>query len=631
MFHLEPLTGGLVTARDASLLSPGELTAALNGIYRPFNAALSPIRGRAAFGSAVGAAVRGLRATPFEGFGLSSTRLVIAHGTIWQTGIGASWTTFRTGLAADRRLEAVAFENQYFLTNGSDVSVVFGGATFSGHGMQPTEENDTLVSLVAGGGAWNESGGPATGLYFYWITEYDSVNDIESAYTSVVGGDAVDVVNDDDTVRVAIQYGQAAYLTLHNANATHWRVYRDAGPGTLAVTPSNFPSGFRLGEVAIPGAPAITNFDDTGIVSNTPYNFLSLSIAGGPALLIQRDTVPPIWSTGDIFEDSLVTNDVAEPSVVRYSFPGKPHSFPSLYFVGFNTKQQDEVTCIRSLDAVCIVGMQGQVWRLNYLPNETDSEFSRGRCREIISASSGIVGPDAACIFTPVEGNSRVAYVSHDGLYMTDGLRTQLLTMDIDWDTLVDKTALSGCLLVNVQHLYSLFFYFVANGSGGLPNNRALHLSYHPQHLKEGGYLKVSGPSSLEAWAADYSGNSFRAFAGSTAATVMEEDVTAGVSTMTAQTRLIYPREGSIDTETRIDEVRILVGAFTGGTFDVALRRRKSDADIFTDASAVFVPSATENRLVSLHVDGRAEAYGAVLHASADLHYIGFKTDVTQR
>ncbi len=627
--HIEPLTNGLVTARDPSLLGPGELVRAASALYRPFNHALSPIKGRAVFGNAIGVNISGLRAIPFEADGTTTTRLIVAHGTSWQTGTGGAWTTIRS-VTTGLRIEAIGFDNTYFLCNGTDVPQVLDSTlTLNRHGMFPTapgtadELNDTGPSNT--GGDWSAVGLDA---YEYWFTEYDTALDIESASGPPDVENVGYAGSNTGTVNLTI-----AYPTLHNPTTDTLRIYRGVtGLGISGgVIPDNyatsFPFGVLIGTVAVAGSPVNVTFSDTGIVSDTPYPSLTISVAGAAAVSISRDGEPPTWSTGDVFEDSIVVNDVANPGLVRYSFPGLPHSFPELYFVGFNTKQVDRVTCIKSLDAVCVIGLQSQVWRLNYLPNETDSEFSRGRCREIISANHGIVGPDAACLFTPVEGNSRVAYVSHDGLYATDGIRTQLLTMDLDWDALVNKSLLSNCLLVNVQHLWSLFFYYTSAG-GSAPNDRVLHLSYHPQHLKEGGYLKVSGPTSLEGRAADYANNSSRTFSATNS--VQEEDVTAGAVTMTAETRFIYPEGADLSTEIHAQRVRILTGPFNGaGTFNAAFTRRKSNAAKATDTSKAYTPHASENQLIEMELHARAEAVGMVLNTQADTAYVAFEYDVS--
>ena len=68
MILTEPLSGGLVTSRgDSSLLRPGELTLATNGVYRPDLEGICPIKERGNFGGDQSGAVTGLRAIPFDG------------------------------------------------------------------------------------------------------------------------------------------------------------------------------------------------------------------------------------------------------------------------------------------------------------------------------------------------------------------------------------------------------------------------------------------------------------------------------------------------------------------------------------------------------------------------------------
>lgn len=626
MLHLEPLTGGLVTARDASLLDVGELTLTNDGIYRPFNQALSPIRARVTFGSAIGVNISGLRAIPFEGD--SSTRVIVAHGTSWQVGTGGAWSTVFTPTAG-LRIEAIHYNNQYFLSNGTDTPQVINSASaLITHGMNITDPAGNELNDLGPantGGDWTVVG---VDQYEYWFTEYDSVNGIESAS----GAPDVDNLSSPGSttgvVRLQIEYGGAQYLIKHNTNATHWRLYRGiTGVGDPAPTnyATSFPFGVLIREIAIPGgAPAAVITTDEGIVSTIPYAALTISVAGAGAVDISRDTVPPFWNTGDLFEDQLAVNDAADKSILRYSFPGLPHSFPNLYFIGFETKQADEITHIRSIGEALVVGLKAQIWRVNYLPNETDSEFNRGRCKELISANHGIMGYDAATPFTMVDGSTLLAYVSHDGLYATDGFKTRLLTMDIDWEALVNPAALSSAILINVQHLWTLFLYYTRAGSTYPPHDGVLALSYHPQHIKEGGFLKVSGPLTLSTRAADYATVGFVALAGLT--NVLKEDITTETGTFSARTRLIYPEEGSLDTETAVERVRILTGPFSAaGTFNVALRRRKSNTADATDTSKVYVPPTSGNQLLNIELHGRAEAFGATINSQADVHYIGFE------
>jgi hypothetical protein len=344
MLHTEPLTDGLVTARDPSLLGPGELVRAESGLYRPFNHALSPIKGRAVFGTAIGVNIDGLRAIPFEADGTTTTRLIVAHGTSWQTGTGGAWTTIRS-VTTGLRIEAIGFDNTYFLSNGVDVpQVINSSLTLNRHGMFPTDTDEISPGgALTTGGDWSAVG---TGWYEYWFTEYDSNLDIESA---TLGDDILidrpigNALENAWQVNVTIDYGGVAYPILHNSNATHWRLYRgitSIGSGSsIGTYETSFPNGLLIEQIAIPGgAPAPVTTQDPGTVGTTPYAFLTISVAGSAAVNIARDREPPTWSTGDVFEDSLVVNDTANPGLVRYSFPRPTTLLPRVVFRRFQYK-----------------------------------------------------------------------------------------------------------------------------------------------------------------------------------------------------------------------------------------------------------------------------------------------------
>lgn len=559
MIHTEPLSGGLVTSRgDGSLLEVGELRLATNGVYRPDLDGICPIKARDNFGGSQSGAVTGLRAIPFDGEAdfpvliVRATNWIVVQAVAGDTNVGSSKSNAT-------RIEAIHTNNKYVLSNGvaGQAAVLSSDLTSIGHGMVASEADDFNLSAQGAGGGWNSDTG--LGFFWYWITEYDSVNDIESAAT---GDDVVEVLAISDTIRVAIQYGLGPYVSLHNANADKWRIYR-AGPtasseGAAEGYDTQFPIGLLVGTADIPETPGITNFDDDGTPGTTPYRILSISAEGSAAVDISRDGVPPTFNTGDIFEDQLVVNDITEEAIVRYSYPGLIHSFPSLYFVRpGNTKQHDKVTYIRALGEVCVVGLENQIWRLNYLPNETDSEFHRGRCKQPITSNHGIMGFDAATLFTIEDGAPLLAYVSHDGLHMTNGFKTFTLTDDLKWDDLVALDELDQSLLVNHQDLFCLLFYYSSKGTT-FPNDSVLALSYHPRHLKEGGKLKVAGPWSLTTYAADY--GDFKAFVGNALRIKVEDQ--GALQTMSLKTRLIYPQQ-RIDTETSIERIWALTGEAT--------------------------------------------------------------------
>lgn len=241
-------------------------------------------------------------------------------------------------------------------------------------------------------------------------------------------------------------------------------------------------------------------------LSGQPYQTVIVSEAG-ITTAYSANMPPPVATTGDIFEDQMILNDVTDPSIIRGSLPGNVESYPAPYFVNFETKDADKVTCIRLVGNKAIIGMAHQLFRLNYFPRETDAEFDRGRCYEAISESHGIVGPYASTLFSPDGGAQLLAYVAHDGLHATDGYQTKVLNQDLDWATTVrlpsaaDVTNyLKSALLVNYPLLHQLWLYYTPVGQ--TTNTKALVFHYDPYHRREDGTLKATGPIDVAAFGA---------------------------------------------------------------------------------------------------------------------------------
>lgn len=236
----------------------------------------------------------------------------------------------------------------------------------------------------------------------------------------------------------------------------------------------------------------------SGTTASTAVPFPSVTIQTGPAILpVGRHGKPPTAFTGDIFEDSLVVNDVANPAVLAYSTQENPDSFPSVYVLAFQTKDKDRIRCIRTLGNVLVVGLFSKLFRVNYLPRELDAEFDRGRAIDIISADHGIVGPKAAAVFQMDGAPLALAYVSRYGIHLTDGYRATTLTNDLDWANLVDVAGLDNCELVNDPSQYQLILFCKMKDG----NRKKMHFYYHPSQMKQD-KMKVTGPINYAADAA---------------------------------------------------------------------------------------------------------------------------------
>lgn len=204
---------------------------------------------------------------------------------------------------------------------------------------------------------------------------------------------------------------------------------------------------------------------------------------------------PPSCSTGDFFGGSLVVNNTADETAIHYSLPGKPEFFPRPYVMRFNTtKRRDKVTCIRSLGQILIVGMDNSIKRVNYLPREVNTDLTDGLAQEDLGVDHGIAGSLAAVKFDFPGMGTVLAYASPAGMFLTNGVWTRPLNLDLDWPNTVKLSALSSCVLRVYPREKWLELYYCPAGASHNRNTRKLIFSYAMDKIKEGGFLPCVGP-----------------------------------------------------------------------------------------------------------------------------------------
>lgn len=266
-------------------------------------------------------------------------------------------------------------------------------------------------------------------------------------------------------------------------------------------------------EVWIDTVSVIVSYGETqeasgsGTILNTGDPYQAVTVAPfGFEISSGRGGQPPRAFTGDVYQDSLVTNDVLDKSILRYSFPTRFDSFPAAYFLKFSTGAQDEIVCFRTVGEIGVTLSLSQIYRVNSLPRTTDSEFDRGRAVSRIEVDHGCAGRKAVSVFTLPGTGPMLAYANAYGLFLTDGYRVRPLTTALDWDRLVDKAHLSKCRIVNNRELNLLEFHYVPIDAVATTYTSAwLALHYHASQLKEGPFgpeLKVTGPHTLTTAAA---------------------------------------------------------------------------------------------------------------------------------
>lgn len=209
--------------------------------------------------------------------------------------------------------------------------------------------------------------------------------------------------------------------------------------------------------------------------------------------------LPPSPSTGDFFQGCLVLNNLGQENQIRYSLPGDPEAWPKPYELTFNTRRRDKVTFIRALNGILIVGMDSSIKRVNYLPRETDTDMNSGLAHEDIATDHGIPGPFCAAKFDMPGRGIMLAYASTVGMFLTNGIWTIPLNMDLDWANTVKISALSTSILRVYPKEKVLAFYFCPAGATHNKNTRVMYFCYQADKLKGEAQMPMIGPSVVSA------------------------------------------------------------------------------------------------------------------------------------
>lgn len=223
---------------------------------------------------------------------------------------------------------------------------------------------------------------------------------------------------------------------------------------------------------------------------------------GGVQVSFGARNKAPIASTGTMFQGSLVVDSKDEPNKLYYSMPGFPDAFPTdVYWIELPGVNNDKITSINVVNDRLVVGTRGNLWRINYLPNQDDAGFSRGEAVSLISGNVGIVNPNAACTFRNQQGQQELAFVDSNGIFSTDGYAVRKLSQDLLWVGPSSKAVMTP---TTFQSIYSNVIGLVND-----PRSQTLRLitnanawagSYADIHTKQGGGLKWTKYASGDAF-----------------------------------------------------------------------------------------------------------------------------------
>jgi len=244
--------------------------------------------------------------------------------------------------------------------------------------------------------------------------------------------------------------------------------------------------------ITISGMSAVVYYAGTSAGIKPDQKFYDAVVVeeGGVDLKFGANGPPPKASMGCVFEGSLMTDDIDHPGKVCYSIPGSPDYMPTdIYFI--DLPANEALSFMGTVNNRSVVATMGGLWRVNYLPNEDDASFSRGRAFERYSDTVGIINPSCGCLFTNAAGQQELAFVDTNGIFATNAYSVRKLSTDLRW---VGPTGsvFSNSLGGNIKNLVVALI--------NDPRTQTLRMvmtsgtvyagSYAAKHIKQDGSLK---------------------------------------------------------------------------------------------------------------------------------------------
>ena len=160
------------------------------------------------------------------------------------------------------------------------------------------------------------------------------------------------------------------------------------------------------------------------------FPVINVVAGGSDVLVVPRNVPPPRATFGCVFNNSLVTNDLDNDGLVRWSVADIPGSFPAAYLYDLN----DPFVSVRNMGRYMLIMGKNKTVLSRYLVYEDVSpENIQGAFLEI-DDNRGALRHGLTAPFTHPSMGPCVAFVSNDGqLWVTNGNTPKMLTPQFDW------------------------------------------------------------------------------------------------------------------------------------------------------------------------------------------------------
>lgn len=492
------LAGGLNTANDPSSIDPDQLQEATGLEYRPPRNGLLAVGGRtrADYGATAlgGDHLFGLiRVKPAEGASpfLRAENYLVAFGggsSAWSasadsdgqlqfkhvvTGTdGTRWSSSATAFA-----KSTHFDDIFYFFNGVDRNLKISGSAFrsslpqfNAHGMIAVTASASVIATAYAGATLN-------GDYEVWWTEnQQNGTDPESAYTGTPS--AITISATGNAIRASLPAGMP--FNPGGTAATLW----------CGIAGQKYPFGYVNQNIFSPAS--ATNYYITGEITNKlpitsfPGDSNFYRTVGPPGgIAVSSDGRPPKAYDMAVFQDCLVCIDADDRSLVKYSLPGFPASFPIVHYVPFELETNDDLNAITICNNALLVFSSYHGFRMDDLPFATDGDdifAARGRSKEPFSIGHGCLSPLGYAVFEVFGSGQVCMFICRDGIHITDGFKTDYASTDLDWYNTVDSNSLSRASLYNNPKFHRIEFRY--KDKTDTTAWKCIDFYYHPMMLK---------------------------------------------------------------------------------------------------------------------------------------------------
>ncbi len=270
-----------------------------------------------------------------------------------------------------------------------------------------------------------------------------------------------------------------------NPAATHWRVWR-IGDG-VGNTYDNL--GQVSGDIAIADLAWTDNLADV-LITEQASPIIPLVVLGDQ--LYFRDSPAQVFVNMISWRSSIVGISRTNRRQLAYSDGGRPESFPSIYVVeSFPLDEHDGLVGQMAVGETLVLLCEGAVLAIEDLPRVTDGVFDPGRARPL-KGHPGCVGGYAYTTFS-VAGESRGAWVSPFGVYITNGQTCACISTDLEWELELNPAYLGNAVLRWDQKNQILWFQFDTDGDGR--NDREMPFHMAEKHAKGETTPKLGQPT----------------------------------------------------------------------------------------------------------------------------------------